>query len=110
MGKGKLKNISLFSEFPIYIFVIYAYNNGINKGKEERMNTEISETAIKNIKDYIIANDISLTKLAKASGISYHKLWIILNQNYTIKLSDYIAICKALNEPFEYFIKEKVTS
>jgi transcriptional regulator with XRE-family HTH domain len=59
---------------------------------------------IKRIKEYIEDNYISLNKLAKASGISYHRLWCILNQSYTIKLSDYIAICSALKEPFDLFI------
>ncbi len=59
---------------------------------------------IRKIKRYIEVNDISLNKLADASGISYHRLWTILNQSDTIKLKDYIAICEAFKEPFDLFI------
>lgn len=59
---------------------------------------------IRKIKRYIEVNDISLNKLADASGISYHRLWTILNQSDTIKLKDYIAICEAFQEPFDLFI------
>ena len=61
---------------------------------------------IKKINNYILENDISITKLAKVSGISYHKLWSILNQSKTINLSDYVAICEAFQEPFELFISK----
>ena len=59
---------------------------------------------IKKINHYITVNDISITKLAAATGISYHRLWSILNQSGTIKLCDYVAICKAFKEPFELFL------
>lgn len=59
---------------------------------------------IKKIKDYIYDNDISVNKLAVAAGLSYHRLWFILNQSDTIKVSDYIAICSALKEPLDLFI------
>ncbi len=59
---------------------------------------------IKNINDYIAANDISIKKLANAANISYHRLWSILSQSYSIKLGDYIAICNACHEPFEFFL------
>ena len=62
---------------------------------------------INKIRKYINRNDISLKKLASASGISYHRLWSILNQSETIKVSDYIAICSAVQEPFDYFITKK---
>ena len=59
---------------------------------------------IQKIKEYIEVNDISLNKLADASGITYHRLWSILNQSDTIKLKDYIAICQAFQEPFDLFL------
>jgi len=67
----------------------------------------MGEKVIKNINDYILANDISLTKLAEASGIIYNTLWTILNKNKDITIKDYIAICKALNEPVDYFIPKE---
>lgn len=67
----------------------------------------MGEKIIKNINDYISANNISLTKLAEASGILYNTLWAILNKNKDITVKDYIAICKALNEPVEYFIPKE---
>lgn len=62
---------------------------------------------IKAINNYIYKNDLSIRKIAETSGISYHRLWVILNQGNTIKLSDYVAICKACCEPFDYFLLEK---
>ncbi len=67
----------------------------------------MGEKIIKNINDYISANNISLTKLAEASGFLYNTLWVILNKNKDITVKDYIAICKALNEPVEYFIPKE---
>lgn len=57
-----------------------------------------------NIKQYIIDNDISIKKLAKESKIPYHRLWMIINQNNKITVGDYVAICRAVFEPLEYFI------
>ena len=68
----------------------------------------MGESVIKNINDYIAENNISLTKLAEASGILYNTLWAILNKNKDITVKDYIAICEALNEPVDYFIPKKV--
>ena len=62
------------------------------------------KNVIDNIGQYIKDNDISLSKLSKATGIAYHSLWTILNQNDTIKLGDYIKICNAFDEPFDFFI------
>lgn len=59
---------------------------------------------IEKIRRYILDNDISLKKLAKEADIPYHRLWCILNQSYTIKLEDYVAICKAVKEPFDLFL------
>lgn len=68
---------------------------------------DMDKAIIENIKDYIEDNDISINKLSKVSRIPYHRLWLILNKNYTIKLGDYIAICKAFREPFDFFIPKK---
>ena len=62
------------------------------------------QEVINNIKEYILSNDISVRKLADEAGIAYHRLWSILKQNSSIKLSDYIAICKACHEPLDLFI------
>lgn len=68
---------------------------------------KVDGKVILKIREYIISNDISLKLLASASGISYHRLWAIINQNLTINLGDYLAICKAFKEPFDYFLDEK---
>ena len=65
---------------------------------------EIDQIVIKRIKEYIITNNISISKLATEARIPYHRLWLILNQSYTIKLGDYIAIVRAIKEPFDFFI------
>ena len=67
----------------------------------------MGEKVIKNINDYISQNNISLTQLAQAIGILYNSLWVILNKNKDITVKDYIAICKALNQPLEYFIPKE---
>lgn len=65
----------------------------------------MEEKIIKNIREYIIDNDISIPKLAKAADIPYMRLWRILyNRQYSIRLCDYIALCKALHEPLDFFI------
>ena len=71
------------------------------------MGTDLNQVVINNIKNYIYANDISLSKLAKESGVSYHQIWAILNQSYTIKLGDYVAICRAFKEPIDFFIPKE---
>lgn len=62
------------------------------------------QTVNKNINDYIIEHNYSLSKLAKASGINYPRLFNILKKNNSIKVGDYVAICKAVKEPFEFFL------
>lgn len=59
---------------------------------------------IKKINNYILEYNISIKKLANAANIPYHRLWTILNQSYSIKLSDYVGICKAFNEPVTKFL------
>ena len=67
----------------------------------------MSEKIIQNINEYILINDISLKKLAKATGILYNTLWKNLNKNKDISIGHYLAICKALNEPFDFFIPKE---
>lgn len=62
---------------------------------------------IKNINQYIITNDISIKKLADVSKIPYHRLWVILNKNYTVSVGDYVAICRAFEEPIDFFIPKE---
>lgn len=65
---------------------------------------DIDRIIIENINQYISANDISPSKLAKESGMSYHKLWLILNKNYSIRVGDYYSICRAVKEPLDFFM------
>jgi transcriptional regulator with XRE-family HTH domain len=64
----------------------------------------MDQKIIKNIYRYIYKNDISISRLANEAGMSYHRLWAILNQSYTIKVGDYVALCRALKEPLDFFI------
>jgi len=64
----------------------------------------MEEAIIKRIRDYIEDNDISIPKLSKATNIPYMRLWRILYRQYSIRLCDYIALCKAFNEPLDFFI------
>lgn len=68
------------------------------------MKKTLGEKIIKNINDYLKKEGISVGELADFSGIKYNSLWKILNKNKTIRLEDYTAICKALNEPLDFFI------
>lgn len=72
------------------------------------MNTKtdisINEAIIQNIKNYIEANDLSEKKIAKEAGLDYNHLWKILNKNKTIRLDDYVALCRAFRESLEKFI------
>lgn len=68
------------------------------------MTTQINDTVIERIKLYIETNNLSLKKIAEAAGIGYYSLWSMLNRNQTIKLDDYVALCRALKEPLDKFI------
>lgn len=68
------------------------------------MKKTLGEKIIKNINNYLKREGISVCELADFSGIKYNSLWNILNRNKTIRLEDYTAICKALNEPLDFFI------
>ena len=61
---------------------------------------------IKNINNYVLVNNLSIRKIADMSGISYHRLWSILEKSNSIKLSDYIAICNVCCEPLDYFLPQ----
>lgn len=64
----------------------------------------INDAIIENIRRYIEVNDLSEKKIAKEAGIDYNHLWKILNKNKSIRLDDYVAICRAFREPLEKFI------
>lgn len=59
---------------------------------------------LKRINLYISANNLSIEKIAKESGMTYIQLWSLLKRNKSIKLSDYISLCNAFNEPIDMFI------
>lgn len=64
----------------------------------------INDSIIDKINEYIEVNGLSVRKIAKEAGLDYNHLWKILKQNKTIKLDDYVAICRACKEPLEKFI------
>lgn len=68
--------------------------------------TATNEQILTRIKDYIATNNLSLPKIAKEAGLDYFKLWALLNRSQTIKLTDYVALCRAFREPLETFIPE----
>ena len=68
------------------------------------MEKTINDSIIEKLNAYIEANNLSVKKIAKAAGIEYNHLWKILNKNKTIRLDDYVAICRAFREPLERFI------
>lgn len=70
------------------------------------MTTPNNEQILNRINDYIKANNLSLPKIAEAAGMDYFKLWALLNRKHQIKLTDYVALCRAFREPLETFIPE----
>ena len=64
----------------------------------------ITETIIDKINEYIEVNGLSVKKIAKEAGLDYNHLWKVLNRNKTIKLEDYVALCRAFREPMDKFI------
>ncbi len=62
------------------------------------------KTVNENIKNYIEANGLSISKIAKETGIKYNSLWGILHRRQSIRLDDYVALCRAFKEPLEKFI------
>lgn len=64
-------------------------------------------TVNENLKTYIEENELSLSKIAKATGITYNNLWAILNRRKSIRLNDYVALCRAFKEPLEKFIPKE---
>lgn len=67
-------------------------------------NNTTDRTALDKIKAYIEDNDLSIPKIAKEAGMTYIQLYCLLNRTQTINLGDYVAICRAFNEPLEKFI------
>lgn len=65
---------------------------------------EFDIKVIKRINDYILENELSVSKIAKEMKIEYKALWSLLHRNGSIKLNDYVNICKAFHEPFEKFL------
>ena len=62
------------------------------------------EAVIDKINAYMKQNDLSLKKTAAAANMTYSQLYQLLHKNMVIKLREYVALCKAFDEPFEKFI------
>ena len=62
------------------------------------------EAVIDNINLYIEEQGLSHQKIAKASGLSYQRLYQLRHKHQRIKLSEYVRLCRAFNEPLEKFI------
>jgi transcriptional regulator with XRE-family HTH domain len=68
-------------------------------------NHSFDEAVIDRINDYIESNNLSIKKVAVATGMSYQQLYQLLHKNRCIKLREYIRLCKAFNEPVDAFVK-----
>lgn len=68
---------------------------------------DINQDIINNIKNYVAKNEISLSKLANVMNTSYHNVWFLLNQKKALNVGDYIAICRAFDEPLDFFIPKE---
>lgn len=58
------------------------------------------------IKEYIDEKGIKQAFLVEKAGISQYKVSNILNEKREIKVTEYYLICKALEVPFDKFIKQ----
>ena len=61
---------------------------------------------IRRIREYIDKNNLSLPKIAKASGVPYQRLYHLLYGSQLIKLREYVALCNTFDEPFDFFTKD----
>ena len=62
------------------------------------------EAVIDNINSYIEEQNLSHSKIAKASGLSYQQLYQIRHKHQRLKLTEYVKLCKAFDEPLDKFI------
>lgn len=69
--------------------------------------TEFDNEVLQNIKEYIARNNLSMKKIAEETGLTYIQLWTLLNRNQSMKLNDYIALCRTFQEPIDTFIPEQ---
>lgn len=61
---------------------------------------------VQRISDYIEKNNLSLPKIASASGMPYQRLYHLLYNSALIKLREYVALCETFHEPLDYFVKD----
>lgn len=59
---------------------------------------------LKRIRLYISMNDLDMKKTASEAGMTYIQLWSTLNRNKSIKLCDYVSLCRAFHEPLDTFL------
>jgi len=59
---------------------------------------------VRRINEYIKDNNLSLPKIASASGIPYQRLYHLLYNSQLIKLREYVILCRTFKEPFDFFI------
>ena len=65
---------------------------------------DFDKSVIKKINDYIEWHHLSHSKIAKAAGMSYGRLYTLRHTAQRIKLEDYVNLCKAFNEPLDKFL------
>jgi transcriptional regulator with XRE-family HTH domain len=66
---------------------------------------KFDEKVIERINEYISMNDLSHKKIAEEAGMTYQQFYQLRHKNQTIKLREYIKLCDAFNEPYEYFVQ-----
>lgn len=57
------------------------------------------------IQKFLNENNITVSELARKSGINVRVLYDIFNANRKITIGEYAAICKALNVKLDYFFE-----
>lgn len=79
------------------LFLQINYEKIVGKGEE---------MVGKRIKEYLVSNGIKQSFLAEKTGLTTMVIYDICNNGRKIDVVEYHKICKALNVPFEMFLKE----
>ena len=67
---------------------------------------EFDEKVTDRINSYIEKNNLSIKKIASASGMTYQQVYQFLHKRQLIKLREYILLCKVFDEPLDKFIED----
>lgn len=59
---------------------------------------------VRRLRAYIEENNLSLSKIASASGMPYQRLYHLLYNSQLIKLREYVVLCQTFKESLDFFL------